>query len=289
MVGVSKFYTIRKRSGITHFFDEEEEKLAVSVYEGCISGYKSRGQTLWSICCLVRHTTNSNGLVVGFAVYNAKTKTWNDDMLVGQELKEMVERAQMKRTEETRSKQMRQKKNLLAEKVRQRKRQEKPMQHKAETKETHMKNDPVNHPSHYTDGGIETIDYIENNCKTVWSMNAVKYISRAGKKSKETELQDLEKARWYIRRYMQEWETYKSGIDVDTYCQEKGLDKDLQRAVAFLCSADNVNFTPNKEEYLTQALQALERGISVRQAKSDTPETQTTNTEETRTTHRTNK
>ena len=30
--------------------------------------------------------------------------------------------------------------------------------------------------------------------------NAVKYIARAGLKSKETEVQDLQKAAWYIKR-----------------------------------------------------------------------------------------
>jgi len=30
--------------------------------------------------------------------------------------------------------------------------------------------------------------------------NVVKYVSRAGKKDKETKLQDLEKALWYLQR-----------------------------------------------------------------------------------------
>ncbi len=60
--------------------------------------------------------------------------------------------------------------------------------------------DLINHPSHYTDGGIETIDAIE-----AWGLgfhlgNAVKYISRAGKKAGSSELEDLKKARWYLNR-----------------------------------------------------------------------------------------
>lgn len=61
------------------------------------------------------------------------------------------------------------------------------------------KYDPVNHPSHYTSySGLEVIDLTEqmNFCRG----NAVKYICRAGKKSKETEVQDLEKAIWYLNR-----------------------------------------------------------------------------------------
>lgn len=61
--------------------------------------------------------------------------------------------------------------------------------------------DMVNHPPHYTDGGIETIEYLRAKltpaefrgfCKG----NALKYLSRAGKKGSETE--DCEKAQWYL-------------------------------------------------------------------------------------------
>lgn len=41
--------------------------------------------------------------------------------------------------------------------------------------------DMVNHPEHYTDGGIETIDFIEAKKLPYHLGNAVKYISRAGK------------------------------------------------------------------------------------------------------------
>lgn len=59
----------------------------------------------------------------------------------------------------------------------------------------------VNHPSHYGgDTTYETIKVIE-----AWELdfhlgNAVKYISRAGKKDTEKELVDLEKALWYLER-----------------------------------------------------------------------------------------
>jgi len=58
--------------------------------------------------------------------------------------------------------------------------------------------DPVNHPRHYTEhpSGVECITVTEhmNFCRG----NAVKYIWRAGDKGDE--IQDLEKARWYIDR-----------------------------------------------------------------------------------------
>jgi len=61
------------------------------------------------------------------------------------------------------------------------------------------KSDPVNHPSHYTAYvGLEIIDLTEQ--MNFNRGNAVKYIARAGLKDPDTELQDLEKAQWYITR-----------------------------------------------------------------------------------------
>lgn len=60
--------------------------------------------------------------------------------------------------------------------------------------------DPVNNPAHYTDGGIETIDYIEAKGLGYHLGNAVKYISRAGKKGTNQGLEDLRKAQWYLAR-----------------------------------------------------------------------------------------
>lgn len=59
----------------------------------------------------------------------------------------------------------------------------------------------VNHPAHYTFApGAEVIDIIE-----LWKLdyhcgNSIKYIARAGKKHKLTEIQDLKKAVWYLNR-----------------------------------------------------------------------------------------
>ena len=66
--------------------------------------------------------------------------------------------------------------------------------------------DMVNHPSHYTDGGIETIDFIEAKTLPYHLGNAVKYISRAGKKEPEKTAEDLKKAVWYINRYISKLE-----------------------------------------------------------------------------------
>ena len=66
--------------------------------------------------------------------------------------------------------------------------------------------DVVNHPGHYTDGGIETIDFIEAKKLPYHLGNAVKYISRAGKKDPEKTVEDLQKAVWYINRYISKLE-----------------------------------------------------------------------------------
>ena len=66
--------------------------------------------------------------------------------------------------------------------------------------------DPVNRPSHYTDGKIEVIDYIEDKKLGFCLGNAIKYISRAGKKDPSKEIEDLRKAKWYIERRIKELE-----------------------------------------------------------------------------------
>lgn len=58
--------------------------------------------------------------------------------------------------------------------------------------------DMVNEPPHYTDGGMEVIDFIEAKKLDYHLGNVVKYVSRAGKK--DNELQDLSKAQWYLNR-----------------------------------------------------------------------------------------
>ena len=59
--------------------------------------------------------------------------------------------------------------------------------------------DDVNHPSHYTAyKGIEVIQLTEQ--MNFNRGNAVKYICRAGLKNKDKEVEDLQKAIWYLNR-----------------------------------------------------------------------------------------
>lgn len=68
---------------------------------------------------------------------------------------------------------------------------------------TRKSKEAVDHPSHYGgDSQYEVIKVLE-----AWELgfhlgNVVKYISRAGKKDKGKELEDLNKAKWYLERYI---------------------------------------------------------------------------------------
>jgi hypothetical protein len=60
----------------------------------------------------------------------------------------------------------------------------------------------INHPKHYNSGKIEVIDVIED-----WSLgfnagNVIKYVARHKRKGKPIE--DLEKAKWYLERLIQQ-------------------------------------------------------------------------------------
>ena len=67
-----------------------------------------------------------------------------------------------------------------------------------------IKKEQVNHPEHYGGGNnvYETIKVID-----AWELgfslgNTIKYISRAGKKNKDKELEDLKKAKFYLDHYI---------------------------------------------------------------------------------------
>lgn len=64
-------------------------------------------------------------------------------------------------------------------------------------------NDEINHPAHYTAGGIEVIDFLEAWDFPFHLANAIKYICRAGRKDKNALVTDLRKAVWYIDRYIE--------------------------------------------------------------------------------------
>lgn len=77
------------------------------------------------------------------------------------------------------------------------------------TGEMPMTHDPVNHPSHYTQGGVECIDALKaatmglKGIEAVCTANAIKYLWRWTQKNGA---EDLRKAVWYIHRLIDEAE-----------------------------------------------------------------------------------
>jgi len=73
---------------------------------------------------------------------------------------------------------------------------------------TWEKKENINHPSHY---GGESNVYEAIKVIDAWELgfalgNTVKYISRAGKKDKSKEIEDLKKALWYLQHHINQLE-----------------------------------------------------------------------------------
>ena len=58
-------------------------------------------------------------------------------------------------------------------------------------------------PTHYTRGDIEVWDFIRDQGLNYFRGNAIKYICRAGFKSTNTEIEDLQKAIHYLENELQ--------------------------------------------------------------------------------------
>lgn len=76
-----------------------------------------------------------------------------------------------------------------------------------ENPKRYIEDESVNHPEHYTKGGIEVHDFI-----SAWRMdfdagNVIKYVTRAPYKNNK--LEDLKKARWYLNKLIEEAEEEK--------------------------------------------------------------------------------
>lgn len=71
-------------------------------------------------------------------------------------------------------------------------------QHDIEMGMVTSKSDPINHPSHYNQGNIEIIDFLEDQSLNYRLSCVIKYVCRC--EYKGTKLSDLKKARWYLER-----------------------------------------------------------------------------------------
>ena len=76
-----------------------------------------------------------------------------------------------------------------------------------------MQKDNVNHPSHYTQGGVECIDAIKaatvglTGIEAVCAGNAIKYMWRWKFKNGA---EDIRKAMWYLEKLLEEVESENS-------------------------------------------------------------------------------
>lgn len=104
-------------------------------------------------------------------------------------------------------------------------------------------NNPVYHPKHYNTGKIEVIDFIEDQKFNYYRGNAVKYISRAGKKDKETEIQDLEKAVFYLEREIGRLEKFQGVIKIPQYEYRCAM---CGKTYQFICTVRELDETKPK-------------------------------------------
>lgn len=104
--------------------------------------------------------------------------------------------------------------------------------------------DNVNHPSHYTQGGIECIDALKaatvgkTGIEAVCVANVIKYLFRYENKNG---LEDVKKAQWYINRLIQELNEAES----NKYPVYNGVEPDGCYECAF-CE-DDEDKTPCKD------------------------------------------
>ena len=89
--------------------------------------------------------------------------------------------------------------------------------------------DPIN-PSHYNDNRAhKPIDVMEDWHLNYRMGNALKYISRHGRKPGEDLVENLQKAIWYLERevkYLQSSEQAKSKISYEDYLEMRANDDD---------------------------------------------------------------
>ena len=107
--------------------------------------------------------------------------------------------------------------------------------------------DNVNHPSHYETGKIECIDVMletqgEESVKAFCICNALKYLYRHKRKNG---VEDVEKARWYIDKYL---EIEKGGRDMQKVDLRLLSRQTMARANAVAYYAEKARNAKNEAE-----------------------------------------
>lgn len=119
--------------------------------------------------------------------------------------------------------------------------------------------DNVNHPQHYTQGGIECIDALKaatvgkTGIEAVCVANVIKYLWRYEEKNG---LEDVKKAQWYINYLIQELNEAESnnypvynGVEPDGCYDCAFCEDDENKAPCKNCKGTAI---PNTEEYKTR-------------------------------------
>lgn len=132
------------------------------------------------------------------------------------------------------------------------------------------KNDPVNHPAHYTDGKIEVIDFIEDKNLGYHLGSVVKYVARAGKKDPAKHVQDLQKAAWYLNRHIENLKKIKMAV-LALFISLSGFSQiTLENSYTGYCQVFKINDTDfvyslykNREAYIYSSSHALLKEVAL--------------------------
>jgi hypothetical protein len=125
----------------------------------------------------------------------------------------------------------------------------------------------INHPIHYVQGrSIEPIEVIENWALCHHLACAVKYLARAGRKN--STLEDLKKAEWYLEReltrYQQKFNKCQlalkesTSIPVSSILEDWELSPNLEQALVSIKAAKSHSL---REVELSQALKSIRKEI----------------------------
>lgn len=128
--------------------------------------------------------------------------------------------------------------------------------------------DTINHPAHYTEGKYECKDYIQSKGYGFELANAVKYITRAGKKSPEKEIEDLRKAIQYLEFYIDSIKDDVPPIFTLDYCLDKDLSPLLTSAMMHIQDA-HIAADQYKEKYIEMAEVCIYAYIRMMEMESD--------------------
>lgn len=107
--------------------------------------------------------------------------------------------------------------------------------------------DEIHHPTHYTTGSYETWDLIRDLGLSYEEGNIVKYLTRAGRKTKDPS-KDLQKAAAYIDRAC----TLDSVNKLLAYCDCHELSPEIEDILAAVVSRDYTKASVLLSEYVAR-------------------------------------